>query len=110
MNPAGFPCIHCVTLQTNVVRSNQSTDIGTFSFVVDTSELNTGKNEIWLYESDEFCGDGFTESSLSVNPQPQRIAPDRPLIIDESWIFGISLAIAGLGLCLYKYQREKNGK
>jgi hypothetical protein len=107
MNPAGFPCIHCITLQTNVMKSNQSTDTGTFSFVVNTSELNPGENEIWLYESDEFWGNGFTESSLSVNPQTQRIAPINPLTIDESWIFGILLTIVGLGLCLYIISERK---
>jgi len=106
MNPAGFPCHHCVTLTTDVVKSNLSNDIGTFSFIVNTSDLSPGENDIWLYESDEFWGDGFTSSSLFVNLQPPVITPIETLKISELWIFRLCIILVGV-VCIHTFYRRK---
>lgn len=69
MAPSGFPCNHCIQLNTTVVKPDQPSHNGTFAFTIDTSGLRCGNNEIWLYEYDEFGGDGFTYTSIEAEPR-----------------------------------------
>jgi len=78
MAPSGFPCNHCVELNTTVVRPDQPSDIRTFTFAIDTSNLRPGRNEMWLYETDEFGGDGFNSTSIEAGPRTMSDSPSKP--------------------------------